>query len=90
METKRGVMIASVAAALVLSGAVVAHAQAGSNGDVHCYGVNECRGQGACKGKNHCEGKNDCKAKGVMRLSPADCMDKGGTIVPEDDPDEDQ
>jgi len=79
----RGRLIASAAAALLLSGGVVARAAENAGGEVHCAGVNACKGQGSCAGAdNSCKGKNACKGKGFVNLSSADeCMKKGGKVV---------
>ncbi|MBT3236148.1 MAG: hypothetical protein HN353_09380 [Bdellovibrionales bacterium] len=46
-----------------------------------CHGVNACKGAGACGGKGHsCAGKNSCKGKGWLKLSKAECSEKGGTF----------
>ena len=81
---KKGVLMASAAAALILSGAVVARAEGDKAADkVHCAGVNACKGQGACAGGGHdCAGKNGCKGQGwVESDSAADCAKKGGKVV---------
>ena len=78
-----GVLIASAAAALLLTGALSARADEKAGGDkVHCGGVNACKGQGACAGGGHaCAGKNACKGQGWADLSAADCKAKGGKEV---------
>jgi len=64
-RASRGVLIASAAAGLFLSGAVVAVAAEKAGGDtVHCMGINACKGQGACaSAANSCQGQNACKGK---------------------------
>src|SRR5262249_54529389 len=78
-----GVLIASAAAALLLTGALSARAEEKAGGDkVHCGGVNACKGQGACAGGGHaCAGKNACKGQGWTDMSAADCKAKGGKDV---------
>ena len=83
MNTKtKGMLIASAAAALVLSGAVTARAEEKKAGDkVMCGGINSCKGQGACAGAGHsCGGQNACKGKGVVSTTAEDCKAKGGTV----------
>src|SRR5262245_39241575 len=54
MRRTTGVLIATAAASLILSGAVVARAAEEKTGDtVHCSGINACKGQGACAGAGH-------------------------------------
>ena len=80
---RRGVVIATAAATLVLSGAVVARADEKAGGEVHCAGLNACKGQGACAGAdNSCKGKNACKGKGFVNMSSADeCTKRGGKVI---------
>lgn len=56
-------------------------ADADASRQVRCYGINECSGQTACDvaGKWDCAGNNDCKGKGWLKVSKADCDDKGGS-----------
>jgi hypothetical protein len=79
----RGVLIASTAAALLLSGSVVARATDKAGGEVHCAGINECKGKGSCAGaENACKGKNECKGKGYVDVSSAEeCTKKGGKVI---------
>ena len=84
MDTKKGILIAGAAAALILSGAVGARADEKSGGDVYCSGINACKGKGACAGAgNACAGQNGCKGKGIVKSSTAECKEKGGTVVPD-------
>ena len=80
---RRGMLIASAAASLLLTGAVVARAAEKAGGEVHCGGVNACKGQGACaSAENSCKGKNACKGKGFVNMSGADeCTKAGGKII---------
>lgn len=49
-----------------------------------CHGVNACKGQGECGGAGHaCAGKNSCKGQGWLKLSKADCDQKGGKFKAE-------
>ena len=82
---RRGMLIASAAAALVLAGNVVARAADKTGGSVECAGVNACKGKGSCKGAdNACKGKNECKGKGGCKTdtngcaSKNECKGKGG------------
>ncbi len=79
----RGMLIASAAAALVLSGNVVARAADKTGTEVHCAGINACKGKGSCAGaENSCKGKNECKGKGYVGTSSADeCVKKGGKVI---------
>ena len=81
----KGVLIASAAAGLFLSGAVAAQAEEKAGGDkVKCMGANACKGQGGCaSAHNECKGKNSCKGKGMNEMSAADCKAKGGTVESE-------
>jgi len=49
-----------------------------------CHGINSCKGAGACGGKGHsCAGKNSCKGKGWLKLTKAECLEKGGEFKAE-------
>ena len=79
----KGVLIASAAAGLFLSGAVAAQAADDKAGGdkVKCLGANACKGQGTCaSAHNECKGQNACKGKGMNEMSAADCKAKGGTV----------
>ncbi|TMB18559.1 MAG: hypothetical protein E6J59_14215 [Deltaproteobacteria bacterium] len=84
MNTK-GLLIASAAAMLFLSGAVSARAEEKAGGDqVICDGINACKGQGSCAGAGHsCAGKNACKGQGHTKTTAADCKAKGGKVEAE-------
>ena len=84
MGKTKGMLIASAAATLILSGAVVARADSHekTGGNVSCTGVNACKGQGSCSGAgNSCAGQNSCKGKGVLEMSKDECLKKGGKVV---------
>jgi uncharacterized membrane protein len=85
MRTTRGILIASAAAGLILSGVAVARADQKAGGDtVHCAGVNTCKGQGACAGGGHsCAGKNGCKGQGWVEMGKDQCLKQGGKVVDE-------
>ena len=83
MTTKtKGMLMASAAAALFLSGAVTARAEEKAGGDqVMCSGVNACKGKGECAGVGHsCGGQNACKGQGVVKTTAAECKTKGGKV----------
>lgn len=83
-SVSKGILIASAAAALVVSGNVVARATDKAGGDVvNCAGINACKGKGSCAGaSNACKAKNECKGKGWVEASSADdCLKKGGKVV---------
>ncbi len=79
----KGILMATAAATLLLSGAVTVRAEEKAGGDqVICDGINACKGQGSCAGAGHaCAGKNACKGQGHTKTSAADCTAKGGKIV---------
>ena len=79
----KSILIASAAATLFLSGAVVARAEQKAGADeVRCAGINACKGQGSCAGAGHsCAGKNACKGQGHTKTTAADCKAKGGKVV---------
>jgi len=80
----RSILIASAAATLFLTGAVVARAEEKMGGEVRCAGINACKGQGSCaSAHNECKGKNACKGQGITKTSAEDCKAKGGTVAPE-------
>jgi len=79
--TKRsGATIAAAAAAMMISGAVVAPVSAAEKGDVHCYNVNACKGKTGCAtASNACKGQNACKGKGWVAMSKDACDAIGGS-----------
>lgn len=84
-KTQRGLM-AAAAAALFLSGGVMAAEKAESakqEASVHCSGINSCKGTSECKtASNACKGQNSCKGTGwVTVASEKECTDKGGTVA---------
>ena len=83
IKVRRGMLIASAAASLILAGTVVARAAEKAGGEVHCAGINACKGTGGCAGvANSCRGKNDCKGKGHVDVSSVDeCTKAGGTVI---------
>jgi hypothetical protein len=81
--SRRGIVIATAAASLILAGAIAAREQEKAGERlVHCAGINECKGKGVCAGpESECAGVNTCKGKGVIAATPAECKEKGGKIV---------
>ena len=75
-----GVAIAAVAAALFAVAPVAVKADAGSNANGACFGVNACKGKSSCKSAgNACKGLNGCKGKGfVEEVSRGTCDQLGG------------
>ncbi len=52
--------------------------------DVKCLGINACKGQAQCGGApggHACAGQNECKGKGWLKVSQAECQQKGGTAL---------
>jgi hypothetical protein len=82
-QSNRAILLATAAATLLLSGAVVAKAGDTAGGEVHCAGINECKGKGSCAGaSNACKAQNECKGKGYVDVSSAEeCTKKGGKVV---------
>ena len=85
-KTQGGLLVAATAAALFLSGSVMAADQMGATkqeASVHCAGINSCKGTSECKSaSNACKGQNSCKGKGwVTAASAKECTDKGGSIA---------
>lgn len=82
--SRRGVLIAAGAAALILAGCAGADSKpAASNmAQVHCTGLNSCKGTSDCKtAENACKGQNACKGHGFLSMSAKECTDKGGKIA---------
>jgi len=80
-RSTRGILIATAAAGLFLTGAVQANAEEAQAKDVMCEGVNECKGKSVCAtGETSCAGQNECKGKGVLKMSAEDCKAKGGKV----------
>ena len=86
-----GSVIASSAAMLFTAGTVIAQdskpaddaASKPAKPDVvKCVGINACKAKGQCGGTpgadHQCAGKNACKGKGWIKVSPAECKEKGG------------
>jgi hypothetical protein len=58
--------------------------EAAASGDVKCLGINECKGQAQCGGApggHSCAGQNECKGKGWLKVSAAECTEKGGSVL---------
>jgi hypothetical protein len=79
-----GLLLATAAAALFLSGSVMA-ADKGDTQEakVTCGGINACKGQSECKtASNACKGQNACKGKGISSTTQKECTEKGGKVLP--------
>jgi uncharacterized membrane protein len=71
----------ATAAAAMFSAAPVTVVQAGSDADVHCFGVNKCKGQNDCKTANNaCKGHGSCKGMGFVIMSESACEEMGGSV----------
>jgi uncharacterized membrane protein len=81
---KKGVLIASAIAGLLVVGGLTGTAAAEDAKKVHCYGVNKCKGTGACGGKGHsCAGENSCKGQGFLDIEEETCLKiEGGRLKP--------
>ncbi|PIX96319.1 MAG: hypothetical protein COZ24_11095 [Hydrogenophilales bacterium CG_4_10_14_3_um_filter_63_21] len=80
--SRRGVIIAAGAAALVLAGCAGSNYGAAKMAQVHCTGVNACKGTSDCKtAENACKGQNVCKGHGFLNMSAEQCNAKGGQIA---------
>jgi hypothetical protein len=83
LRNTSGVAVAT-AAALLFGTGLVSTAAAGTDGKVHCSGVNACKGQSACKSANNaCKGQNSCKGKGFLEMSKQECKDAKGKMKSE-------
>ena len=83
MTTRRkftGLAMATAAAAL-FAGAPMTAVQAGSDANVHCFGVNKCKGHNDCKTANNaCKGQAACKGQGFVSMSKHACEEIGGSV----------
>lgn len=71
----------AVAAASLFAFAPMATVQAGSDANVHCYGVNKCKGHNDCKTANNaCKGHSSCKGQGFVSMSKSACDKIGGKV----------
>lgn len=79
-----GLLLATAAAALFMSGNVMAAEQgAAQEATVHCGGINACKGQSECKtAASACKGLNACKGQGFNTVSEKECTEKGGKVLP--------
>ena len=74
MRLKNSGIAVATAAAMLFGTGLVSTAVAGTDGQIHCTGVNSCKGQSACKSANNaCKGQNSCKGQGFLEMSKADC-----------------
>ncbi len=73
--SKRGALLASAVAGLLMLAGTTTIASAGEGEEVACYGVNKCKGTGACGGKGHsCAGENECKGQGYLKMDKETCL----------------
>ena len=71
--------LATSAAALFATSAVLSTANAADEVKDKCYGANTCKGNGQCKtSMNGCKGKNMCKGKGFDTMTEKECVEKVG------------
>lgn len=71
--------LATTAAALFATSAVVNIANAEEEVKIKCYGANACKGHSECKSSmNGCKGKNACKGKGFEQMTEKACIEKLG------------
>jgi uncharacterized membrane protein len=83
MTTRRKFTALTLAttAAAVFSMAPISMAQAGSDANVHCFGVNKCKGHNDCKtATNACKGHASCKGQGFVSMSKHACEEIGGSV----------
>lgn len=78
-----GVLLATAAAALFMSGNVMAAEQGtAQEAKVSCGGINACKGQSECAtATSSCKGANACKGQGVVTTTKKECDEKGGKVV---------
>jgi len=84
MNTSRRKLAAAAlatTAAAFFSMAPIGSAQAGSDANVHCFGVNKCKGHNDCKTANNaCKGHAACKGQGFVSMSKHACEEIGGSV----------
>ncbi|HEY9051515.1 MAG TPA: hypothetical protein VIQ03_08230 [Gammaproteobacteria bacterium] len=74
-------MALATAAAAFFTAAPMTAVQAGSDANVHCFGVNKCKGHNDCKSaSNACKGKASCKGQGFVAMSKHACEEIGGSV----------
>jgi uncharacterized membrane protein len=84
MSQKRtGIALATAAAALFATGAVLTPVVNATEGEVKCAGVNSCKGHSECNtATSECKGLNSCKGQGwVFKASKQECETAGGKVV---------
>ena len=93
-KARNGMMLATSAAALVLSGCAT-HSSNGdkeamakdsmaktAGGNVQCAGINSCKGTSECKtATSSCKGLNECAGHGYITTSAAECAAKNGKVI---------
>ena len=83
MNSKRkfGTIAMAAAAAALFSTAPITVAQAASDANIHCFGVNKCKGHNDCKtAENACKGHAACKGHGFVTMSKHACEEIGGSV----------
>ncbi len=81
MEINKTAASIAIAAAGMFAVATPTTVSAGSDSEVHCYGVNVCKGHNDCKTANNaCKGHGACKGQGFVIVSEKTCADLGGTV----------
>ena len=81
MKVNKTTGVALAVAAAGLFAVAPMTVSAGSDGKVHCYGVNKCKGQNDCKSANNaCKGKGSCKGKSFVTMSKEACDKVGGKV----------
>jgi hypothetical protein len=81
--TTTGIALATAAAALFATGALLSPLAQAADAGVKCTGTNSCKGTSECKtAKNECKGQNSCKGQGwVSAKSAKACTDAGGKVA---------
>lgn len=80
-RNKLAAIALATATAAVFSAAPLTTAHAGSDAEVHCFGVNKCKGHNDCKtAKNACKGHASCKGQGFVKMSRHACEEIGGSV----------
>ena len=79
-----GALLATAAAALLLSGGIAPLTAQAEDAKVACLGVHHCTPPSGCAtASNGCKGQNACKGQGMKAMTEADCTAAGGTVKAE-------
>lgn len=83
LQKRTGIALATAAAALFATGAVITPVVNATEGQVMCAGANSCKGHSECKtATSECKGMNACKGQGwVHKGSKEECEEAGGKVV---------